>query len=248
VTDHLVLDNVTVCYGGMPAVHHVCATVPGGRLTALIGPNGAGKSSLMRAVLGLLPLTTGTITVGGQSGAVARRRIAWLPQRSAIDWDFPLTVRDVVEQGRYPAVGWWRGFATRDHEAVNTALAELGLTRLAARPIAALSGGQQQRVLLARAFASGADVLLLDEPFTGLDAPAIADLTRRLQGWAAAGKLVMAAVHDLALARAAFDHALVLRTHLVSCGPVAESLADARLREAFGASFQHSNIPALGIS
>lgn len=232
--DSLIFSDVTVCYGKVPVVHHVDACLPCGTLTALMGPNGAGKSSLLRAILGLLPMTTGSIRIGGVDSVAARRRISYLPQRSVIDWDFPLTVREVVAQGRYPAVGWWRGFSTTDHGAVENAIAELGLGRFAERPIAALSGGQQQRVLLARALASGADVLLLDEPFTGLDAPAVTDLTHRLQTWADAGRLVLAAVHDIELARRAFRQALLLRTHVIAAGPVEESLSDRHLSEAYG--------------
>jgi ABC-type Mn2+/Zn2+ transport system ATPase subunit len=234
--DALRFDNVTVCYGKVPAVHHVDATLTCGTLAALMGPNGAGKSTLLRAVLGLMPLTTGRITVGGTDSLCVRRRIAYLPQRSSVDWDFPLTVAEVVAQGRYPTAGWWRGFSAADHDAVTRAIIELGLDHVATRPIAALSGGQQQRVLLARALASGADVLLLDEPFSGLDAPAISDLAHRLQAWADAGRLVLAALHDVELARQAFRHVLLMNTHLVACGPVEEVLSDQHLIGAYGPS------------
>lgn len=238
-SDALVLCDVTACYGRMPAIHHIDTTIPCGALTAVMGPNGAGKSSLLKAILGIMPLTTGHITLGGMDLARARRRIAYLPQRSSIDWDFPLTVREVVAQGRYPTAGWWRSFSAGDHAAVDQAVGELGLERVVDRPIAALSGGQQQRVLLARALASGADVLLLDEPFTGLDLPTTADLVRRLHGWADAGRLVLAAVHDVELARRAFQHAVLLRTHLIAAGPVATALDDAHLTEAYGPGIAH---------
>jgi ABC-type Mn2+/Zn2+ transport system ATPase subunit len=233
--DTLHLDDVTVCYGPDPAVHHLTAHVPRGRLTALMGPNGAGKSTLLRAILGWHPLTTGTIAIGSIAVAAARGRIGYLPQRTAVDWDFPITVREVVAMGRYRGCGAFRGFIAEDRRAVDSALDELGLTRLADRQIGTLSGGQQQRAVLARAVATGADLFLLDEPFTGLDPAATADLARRLRAWCEQGRLVLAVVHDVVLARTWFEHALLIRTHLVAAGPVTEALADRRLAEAYGA-------------
>jgi len=257
-TDALRFDDVTVCYGPTPAVHHLSAELPCGSMVALMGPNGAGKSTLLRTILGWHRLTTGSITIGGVPCRKASRRIGYLPQRAAVDWDFPVTVRDVVAMGRYQVLGPFRGFRTEDHAAVDAAITEMGLEWLADRQIAALSGGQQQRTFLARAVASGADIFLLDEPFAGLDPNSSADLVRRLQTWAKAGRLVVTVVHDLDLARRYFPQALLVRASLIAAGPTAEVLSARNLTRAYGASYaaersmvavpKPAPAPALGLS
>jgi manganese/zinc/iron transport system ATP- binding protein len=228
------LADVTVCYGSDPAVHHIDLTLPFGSLVALLGPNGAGKSTLMRAILGWLPLTTGTITVDGRQLADISERIAYLPQRSLADADFPINVREVVAMGRYAHVGAWRPFTAEDTRAVDAAIVEMGLERLQDRQIGALSGGQVQRALLARALATGADIFLLDEPFAGLDAAAVASLARSLRQWTDRGRLVVAVVHDLALVRSSFTHAVLLRSHLIGAGAPESVLSNDALAAAFG--------------
>jgi ABC-type Mn2+/Zn2+ transport system ATPase subunit len=225
--------DVTVRYGSVLALDHVTVDIPCGSLTAIVGPNGAGKSTLLRAVLGWLPLSEGEIRIGDAHPQHVLPRLAYLPQRQAVDWDFPITVREVVEQGRYPKLGLGQGMGAVDHERVQRALDELGLTPLAERQIRMLSGGQQQRVFLARALAQGADIFLLDEPFNGLDRFATEELTHILLAWQAQGRTVLAALHDITLARGHFANGLVLASRLVSSGPVAESLSEEHLREAF---------------
>ncbi len=236
-SDLLSFEDVTVCYGRTPAVHHLSAALRGGTLVALMGPNGAGKSTLLRAILGWQPLATGRITVAGAPIAQARSRLGYLPQRPLVDWDFPVSVREVVEMGRFQRRGAWPAFAREDVQAVDGALKEMGLGALQDRHIAALSGGQQQRTLLARALSSGADIVLLDEPFVGLDAVSSHDLVARLQAWAGQGRLVIAALHDVELARRHFHQALLIRTHLIASGPVDEALSARNLSAAYGASY-----------
>jgi manganese/zinc/iron transport system ATP- binding protein len=235
--DQLCFDDVTVCYGPKPAVHHVSATIPCGSLVALMGPNGAGKSTLLRTILGWHRLTTGRITLGGTPTVKIRRRIGYLPQRTSVDWDFPITVRDVVAMGRYQVLGPFRRFSAVDHDIVNRALQEMDMAWLAERQIAELSGGQQQRVFLARAVASGADVFLLDEPFAGLDPSSTADLVRRLQYWANHGRLVITVVHDIPLARQYFPQTLLIRGQLIAMGTTADVLSEKNLAVAYGASY-----------
>lgn len=229
----LTFSDVTICYDEAPAVHHLDAHLPHGCLAALIGRNGAGKSTLLRAVLGWQPTTTGAIVIGHTATCDHPDRIHYLPQRSSVDWDFPISVREVAAMGRYHRLGAFAAFGAEDDARVDAALAEMDLVALQQRQINALSGGQQQRTLLARALASGADVFLLDEPFTGLDPAAAIDLAARLRGWADLGRIVVAAVHDLALVRSHFTHALLLNTHLVAAGPVGEVMTDANLKAAF---------------
>ena len=234
--DIIRLQDVTVAYGRRLAVDSVTAQIHCGSLTAILGPNGAGKSTLLRAILGWMPLTRGEIRIGDSHPQHALPRLAYLPQRVDVDWDFPITVRAVVEQGRYPALGAFRRFRPIDHELVDRALAEMKLTELQHRQIRALSGGQQQRVFLARALAQGADIFLLDEPFSGLDAPTTAELAAVLKSWERLHRTVVAVLHDLPLARRLFSHALLLDTRLLASGPVAEVLAPELLAQFYPAA------------
>lgn len=230
-------------YGARLAVNNLTAAIPCGTSTAIVGPNGAGKSTFLRAILGWHPIENGgEIRIGDAHAHHQLPRLAYLPQRHAIDWDFPITVRAVVAQGRYPALRPWQRLRPSDHALIDRALAELGITDLADRQIRMLSGGQQQRVFLARAVAQGADIFLLDEPFAGLDLFATEELTHILRSWVAQGRTVLAAVHDLPLAREHFTHALLLNTALVAVGPVAEVLTDAHIHAAFrGGRCVHEN-------
>jgi len=222
-----------VQYGRQPALRGVTVDIPCGSLTAILGANGAGKSTLLRACLGWAPLRRGEIRIGDAHPAHALPRLAYLPQRQAIDWDFPITVRGVVEQGRYPSLRFWRRFGAADRARVDRALDELELAGLAERQISQLSGGQQQRVFLARAIAQGADIFLLDEPFAGLDLAATEDLARILRTWSEQGRTVLAAIHDLDLARRLFSDGILLATRLVAAGPLAEVLTPAHIASAY---------------
>ncbi len=229
-------DHLTVRYGARTALAELTAEIPGGSLVALLGPNGAGKSTLLRALLGWHAPAGGAVRFGGRAERRARPRIAYLPQHPEIDWDFPIGVRSVVAQGRYARRWLFRGRGTEDRAAVERALADLDLLPVADRPIRQLSGGQQQRMFLARAVAQDADVLLLDEPFAGLDPRATAELAALLARWQSQGRTVIAAVHDLAVARTYFPRALLIRTRLIAAGSVEEVLAPAHLHAAFGAT------------
>jgi ABC-type Mn2+/Zn2+ transport system ATPase subunit len=224
---------VTVRYGSHAALRDFSAEVPCGSLTAVLGPNGAGKSTLLRAVLGLVPLAGGEIRIGDAHPEHARPRLAYLPQRHAVDWDFPITVRGVVEQGRYAALGLLGRFTASDRARVDRALDELDLAGVADRQICRLSGGQQQRVFLARALAQGADIFMLDEPFAGLDLFASEELTHVLRAWESQGRTVLVALHDLALARRLFSRGLLLATNLVAAGPIGEILTEPNIDRAF---------------
>jgi ABC-type Mn2+/Zn2+ transport system ATPase subunit len=220
----LVVDQVTVSYRRVLALENVSLATSCGNRVALIGPNGAGKSTLLKAIAGLVPRDSGSIRWRGTAVRKWSREFAYLPQREEVDWSFPITVRGLVEMGRYPQTGWWRKFSPEDSAAVDRALDSLALMDLQDRQIRELSGGQQQRAFLARALAQEAHVLLLDEPFTGLDRNAahmLGDLLARL---AHEGRLIIASHHDLNTVPHLFDEALVLATRPLAFGPVAEIL------------------------
>lgn len=204
-----------------------------GNRVALVGPNGAGKSTLLKAIAGLIPRRTGEILWRGTSVKKWSREFAYLPQREEIDWSFPITVRGLVNMGRYPQTGWWRTFSKADEAAVERALESLELKNLEHRQIRELSGGQQQRAFLARAIAQEAHVLLLDEPFTGLDRNAsilLGDLLAKLAG---EGRLVIASHHHLDSTARLFDEVLVLKTRQVAFGSVESTLTPALIEDTF---------------
>ncbi len=229
----LQVENLRVCYRDLEALQDVSFSTSCGACVALIGPNGAGKSTLLKAVAGLLPVTSGRILWRGTRVAKWSREIAYLPQRENVDWQFPITVSGVVRTGRYPQTGWWRPFTEKDDAAIARAIAAMGLAELGDRQISELSGGQQQRVFLARALAQEAHVLLLDEPFAGLDRNAKASLATTLRHLSEEGRLVIASHHDMDSVRDIYDEVLLLRRKMVAFGPVAEVFNDALLAKTF---------------
>jgi len=225
--------HVSVRYGHTRALEDITLDILCGSSTALLGPNGAGKSTLLRSILGWHPIESGEIRLGDAHPQHALPRLAYLPQRQSVDWDFPITVRGVVEQGCYPSLKLFGRLKVSDRSKVERALEELGLTDLADRQIRMLSGGQQQRVFLARALAQGADIFLLDEPFAGLDLFACEELTHIFRAWEAQGRTVLVAVHDLELARRTFTHGVLLDTTLVAAGPIAQVLTPENIERAY---------------
>ncbi len=234
----LVIKDLTVAYQRVPAIHHLDLILSCGHRVALLGPNGAGKTSLFKALVGLVPIETGSVNFGGHGATPAAAEIAYLPQRSAVDWDFPVTVRGLVEMGRYLRTSWWRPFARADTEAVESALATIDLHDLADRQISALSGGQQQRAFIARSLAQNAHVFLLDEPFTGLDQPAQESLGETITRLAEAGNLVVAAHHDLKTVPELFDQVIFLNRELIAFGDTAEVFTEENIARTF-----HAKVP-----
>lgn len=228
------VEDLSVRYRRIEALQGVSLSTSCGSCVALIGPNGAGKSTLLKAIAGLLPLAGGRIFWRGSKVAKWSREIAYLPQRENVDWNFPITVRRVVAMGRFPQAGWWRPFSKGDGEAIARAIAVMGLTDLADRQISELSGGQQQRVFLARALAQEAHVLLLDEPFTGLDRTSKSSLAETLRSLTKEGRLVIASHHDMDTVRDIYDEVLLLRRGAVAFGAVDEVFTHALLEKTFG--------------
>ena len=228
--------DVEVRYGEVLALTDARLRVGAGRVVGLVGLNGAGKTSLLKAVLGLVRPTSGTVRVAGGSPAAARRagQVAYVPQAEDVDWDFPLGVRDVVAMGRYVHQGPLRRMRPADRAAVDAAIERVGLTSLAQRQIGALSGGQRKRAFVARAIAQDARLLLLDEPFAGVDTTTQAELTSLVRELAAAGTTVLVSTHDLESAPALCDEiALVARTVVAHDVPAAV-LRPEVLAQAFG--------------
>lgn len=230
----LALSGLSVAYGGMPVVEAATARFPAGSMTAIIGPNGAGKSTLLKAALGLVPALAGEVRAFGQPVARALPRIAYVPQRAAVDWDFPARVIDVVQMGLYRQTGPL-GRLTPDLRArALQSLADLGMADFAQRQIGALSGGQQQRVFLARALAQQGDLIVLDEPFAGVDAATEAAIIAVLHGLRARGRTVIAVHHDLSTVPAYFDRVLLLNRRVIAEGPTSTSFRRDRVAEAYG--------------
>ena len=211
--------DLTVSYGPVPALLDVSATIPPGTLVGVIGPNGSGKSTLIKAILGFLKPDVGEVRVFGETLDRARGRVAYVPQRGSVDWDFPITVRDVALMGRYGHVPWWRDLSTRDREIADETLEMVRMSEYADRQIGQLSGGQQQRVFMARAMAQGADILLLDEPFSGVDAATERAILDVLDATKNSGRTLVVVHHDLATAAEYFDLLILLKQRLYALGP-----------------------------
>ena len=215
----IAVENLTVSYGPVPALLDVSLSIPAGRLVGVIGPNGSGKSTLLKAILGFVRPDFGSVRLFGEPVEKAAGRVAYVPQRGSVDWDFPITVREVALLGRYGHTPWWRDLAAEDYRIADEALQMVRMSAFLDRQIGQLSGGQQQRVFMARAMAQGADILLLDEPFAGVDAAterAILDVLERTK---AAGKTLVVVHHDLATAAEYFDSLVLLKQRLYAHGP-----------------------------
>ncbi len=230
----LELRELAVAYGTNLALCEVTASIPRGAVVGLIGPNGSGKSTLLKAVAGSLELASGSVTLGGRRLREFAGRVAYVPQREEVNWDFPVTVLDVVMMGRYRALGWLRPPGRREREAAEGALAELGMEGLGGRHISQLSGGQQQRVFLARAMVQDPLLVLLDEPFTGIDVQNRAVFHERIHRFAESGATVLVATHDLDEVRALTTHVLLLNRRMVAFGPTERTFTPSNLRAAFG--------------
>ncbi|MEM9044190.1 MAG: metal ABC transporter ATP-binding protein [Pseudomonadota bacterium] len=243
----LALRGVTVSYGEKPAVFSVDATFQAQTMSAIVGPNGAGKSTLLKASLGVLPKLSGEVHVFGQTMDKARDRVAYVPQRATVDWDFPTTVLDVVQMGLYRKVGLLGRLSGQMLEKSLDCLDRVGMADFANRQIGQLSGGQQQRVFLARALAQEADLYLLDEPFAGVDAAterAIIDVLNVLKS---NGKAVVAVHHDLSTVRDYFDHVFLINVRRIAEGSVETTFTNENLQAAYGGRLAATHLDELSM-
>lgn len=234
---HLQIRDLTVAYqpGARPALENVSFSVPQGTRVAVVGPNGAGKSTLFKALVGLLPIAHGEILIHDIPFGTHQECVAYVPQREEVDWRFPVNVNDVVMMGRYGSLGWLKRPAQRDREVVQRALAQMNIASYGTRSIGELSGGQQQRVFLARALAQEPHILLMDEPFTGVDATtqeATLDLLDRLK---MQGVTLIVSTHDMNLAAMRFDRVLLLNHQVIAYGAPTQVFTTEHLLRAFGA-------------
>ncbi|MGA1626074.1 MAG: metal ABC transporter ATP-binding protein, partial [Prochlorothrix sp.] len=216
--DPIWVTHLSVTYRDVQALEDVSVTIQPGQLTGLIGPNGAGKSTLIKAMLGLVPSQQGSVRVGDRSLAEQRERIAYVPQRSQIDWTYPATVWDVVMMGRVRKTGWLRPFSGVSRRLALAALERVGMAHLRHRSIGALSGGQQQRVFLARSLAQEADIFCFDEPFVGVDQKTETILFEIFQDLARQGKIVLVVNHDLGESITHFDSLILLNRQVIAAG------------------------------
>ncbi len=229
----LELEDVELRYGAVRVLEHITLRIAAGERMAVIGPNGAGKSTLFRSIAGLLSPTAGRIRVGGSQPGL-HTCIAYLAQRSEVDWQFPVTVGDAVLMGRIERVGFFRRASREDRSIAADCLATVGLTDLSHRQIGELSGGQQQRMFIARALAQEAGIMLMDEPFAALDAPARDDIFAILDRLREKRVAVLVALHDLQLAAERFDRVLLLNKKIIACGAAHQALTPETLGEAYG--------------
>ncbi|MEO6867836.1 MAG: metal ABC transporter ATP-binding protein [Gaiellales bacterium] len=225
--------DLTVTYGHVVALRDVTLQLPAGKLVGVVGPNGSGKSTLLKCVVGAHRQARGTIQVLGGDRRAARRLVAYVPQRSEVERDFPITVREVVQLGRHGERGWFRRLTALDHELVDEALERTGITHLARRPVDALSGGQLQRTFFARALAQDRPVLALDEPFVGIDAKTEAELFDLLEQLRDSGRSIIVVHHDLADVRDRFDHCALLDGRLLDQGDPKRVLDPERVFDIF---------------
>lgn len=220
----LSVSKLTVAYENNVILDNISCVISSGTMLAIVGPNGAGKSTFIKTILGLIKPKSGAVSIFSKKVSEALSLIAYVPQRSLIDWDFPATVYDVVMMGRYGHIGWFKRPGKIDHEKVKNALYAVGLSAYKDRPIKNLSGGQQQRCFLARALVQEPEIYFLDEPFVGVDLATEKAIIQILHQLKQQGKTIIVVHHDLQTLKEYFDWIMLLNVSIVACGPIAKVL------------------------
>lgn len=233
MTPAIEISHLTVSYTSRPVLLDVDLRIEPGLLVGVIGPNGAGKSTLIKAILGFVPRDVGEVRILGVEAGQARGRVAYVPQRGSVDWDFPVTVREVVMMGRYINIPWYADPGAEDRRIVEESLEMVRMQDFADRQIGHLSGGQQQRVFMARALAQGAEILLLDEPFAGVDAATERAILQVLEEARHAGKTLVVVHHDLATAAEYFDRLILVKQRVYAYGTPEAVLQEELLGEVY---------------
>lgn len=232
-TPPIEIRNLSVTYRTEPALWNIDLTFPEGKMIAIVGPNGAGKSTLIKAVMGLVPITAGKVSVYNKPYSSQRSKVAYVPQRGSVDWDFPTDALDVVEMGLYGRLGWLRRPNSKTREKARECLAKVGLEEYADRQIGQLSGGQQQRVFVARALAQDPQIYLMDEPLNGVDAITEETILSLLEDIRKEGKTIVMVHHDLQTVDKYFDWVVMLNRNLVAKGPINEVFNKENLDRAY---------------
>lgn len=241
------VQDLSVSYYGNEVVRNISFSFQTGNLIGIIGPNGAGKSTLMKAILGLIPRDSGIVEICGQPVKNVRKNIAYVPQRSNIDWDFPILVRDTVLLGTYPNLGLFRRPGKAEKEWAYHCLEKVGMQDYSKRQIAELSGGQQQRVFLARALAQKADFFFLDEPFVGIDVASEEMIIKILKDLRDEGKTVFVVHHDLTKVEDYFNELILMNKELIESGPVQNVIRPELMSRAYSMDFHLLNKMGVGI-
>lgn len=230
----LAIDDLTVAYQRKPVLWDIDLDIPEGALVGIVGPNGAGKSTLIKACLDLVPRASGDIRIFGEPYRKQRNRVGYVPQRESVDWDFPVSARDVVAMGMYRQLGWFRPVSRSIKKKADEALERVGIAELGRRQISQLSGGQQQRVFLARALAQDADLYFMDEPFSAVDAATERAIVTILQELRDRGKTCLVVHHDLATVSQYFDWLILLNLRVVKAGPTDTVFTRDNLKKTYG--------------
>ena len=228
------VEQLTVNYDKTPVLWDVTFEIPVGKLVGVVGPNGAGKSTLLKSLLGMTNPLSGSIEFFGKPFKKVRHKIAYVPQRSSVDWDFPITAFDLVLMGRYGKLGYFKWAKAADRDAARRVLDMVGMLPFAQRQISQLSGGQQQRLFIARALLQDADFYLMDEPFAGVDMATEKAIIALMDALKSAGKTLCVVHHDLGSVDTYFDWIIMLNTCLVACGPVAEVFNNETIMRTYG--------------
>ena len=238
----LVVTDATVTYrNGTTALVHASFDIPRGSITALVGVNGSGKSTLFKAIMGFVPLATGEVEIMGLSEreALKRNLVAYVPQAEDVDWNFPVLVEDVVMMGRYGHMNWLRRPKQHDHDMVTQALSRVGMSDYRKRQIGELSGGQRKRVFLARALAQEGQVILLDEPFTGVDVTTEEQIIALLRELRDEGRVMLISTHNLGSVPEFCDRAVLINRSVLAYGPTSDVFTQTNLEQAFGGVLRH---------
>ncbi len=226
--------NLTVSYNRRPVLWNIDFELPTGKIIGIIGPNGSGKTTLLKAIMGLVPTSSGYVKIFNQDLEDVRSRVSYVPQRESVDWDFPASVMDIVLMGRYKKNNLFKRITKADRDIAAEALEKVNMLEFSNRQISQLSGGQQQRVFIARSLAQGADLYIMDEPFVGVDAATEEAILNLLHDMKNQGKTVVVVHHDLQTAKDFFDWIVLLNTRMVAAGPKEEIFNEKLLQEAYG--------------
>lgn len=230
----LEVSGLTIAYNENPVLWDVDISVPTGTLMGIVGPNGAGKSTLIKAILGIIKPVTGNISIFDQPYILNRKRVAYVPQRGSVDWDFPTTVLDVVTMGLYGELGWIKRPGKKERDIALDALRKLGMEGNQDRQISQLSGGQQQRTFLARALVQKANLYLMDEPFQGVDALTERAIVKLLTELKEQGKTLVVVHHDLQTVTDYFDWLMLLNVKCIAAGPQFQVFTEENLKKTYG--------------